>query len=190
MRSVLFIDSGFKTIPYTPAERPDGSVCHGFKALKGAPLAEVEAIPEADLPALREALIRINAPATSFFTVGCEKQLNKAADGFWMKGYVEFAVNFAEIARDATWCFHVFFHFNRFLQENKTELPVHVAFEIQGCAFRAADNAYGFTLTAWIQTDSLSTGDEALEIWTAALRHLAEFLSTFRLEGSRRIYPV
>ncbi|HEV7766221.1 MAG TPA: hypothetical protein VGQ76_14545 [Thermoanaerobaculia bacterium] len=79
---ILSIRDYCKTIPYAPAER-ENSTCHGFKLLKGASPAEIEQIAEVqDLPCFSEALVRINAADTAFFTIGCEKAINREP-GSW-----------------------------------------------------------------------------------------------------------
>jgi hypothetical protein len=59
--------------------------------LKGK-LHKVASIQEAkDNSALQQVLKIINAAESAFFSVGCERSFNHGPQGFWAKGYIEFA---------------------------------------------------------------------------------------------------
>lgn len=97
-----------KEIPYPGEDRGDGHRNHGFIPLKGRPPGSVQ-IPEAvDEPQLAEALWRLNGPATSVFTVGCEKCYNIRDDEARPIGYVEFALNSIEAVQKRTSYFEAF----------------------------------------------------------------------------------
>jgi hypothetical protein len=99
----LSIKNGGKGIPYGGADedRPDGSRNHGFKRLKSNQ-GEIATVPEASgITALENALVALNAPASPFFTVGCEKAFGKNDSGHWISGYLEFAFNYGELVVDA-----------------------------------------------------------------------------------------
>ena len=185
----LTIDPGFKTIPYTPAVRDGGSVCHGFKPLKGRPGAEAEAIEEArDADCLKRALVDINKAETSFFTVGCEKSWNTEASGFWVKGYIEFAFNFSDLAADATSYFVAFFHFNRLLEQRSYTAPVSFHWELQGACFLDANRSSGFTAAVWIETGVGPSAELVRQVWCGAVDILRDHLCDFQLKGTAPIY--
>ncbi len=186
----LSIVPGFKNIPYTPAVRTEGSVCHGFKPLKGRPAEEAEAIEEAqDVDCLRRALVDINKADTSFFTVGCEKSWNSEEDGFWAKGYIEFAFNCSDLAADAGAYFVAFFHFNRLLEQKSYAAPVRFHWELQGACFLDANRAGGFTAAVWIETGIGPSAEAARQVWCGAVDILRTHLCDFKLEGTAPIYP-
>jgi len=179
----LVIESRSKAIPY-PAELENDRTNQGFEDLKGNP-ETIENIAEIqDCPALRDALIALNEPETQFFTVGCEKSLNEYEGKFWKRGYLEFSFNYAELVRDATSYFMLFFHFNQagpirdFLPKNS----VQFAWELQGCRFRKAEVA-GFTCAVWISTGDYPTAEECERVWTEAVDLLAGFLIRFRISN-------
>jgi len=178
---ILTIKNRIKAIPYIPERRGDGTVNYGFRVLKGR-LDQVSAIPEVhDSEALQYALEKINAEATAFFTVGCEKDLNAAPEGFWARGYIEFAFNASIAASDADRYFRLFFEFNQHLQHARLNLPVQYQFELEGAEFRDAGDAgsRGFTVAVWITTLSFPDGAQAMNIWNRAVVCLADFLSCF-----------
>ncbi|WP_298243238.1 hypothetical protein [uncultured Bradyrhizobium sp.] len=148
----LVIEPRSKAIPY-PADLENDRTNQGFKDLKGNPEV-IETIAEIrDCPALRDALMALNEPETQFFTVGCEKSLNEHERKFWKRGYLEFSFNYAELVRDATPYFVLFFHFNQAapIRDFLPKHSVQFAWELQRCHFRKADVA-GFTCAVWIST--------------------------------------
>jgi len=184
----LRVSEGGKEIPYRPAVRPEGSICHGFKMLKGALEDDIRATDEAsDTECLAEAIVAINHAETAFFTVGCEKAFNTAADGFWAKGYLEFSSNYVEIVVDAANYFPLFFHFNKFLSQRGYSDPVLFDWELLGATFVDA-KVKGFTVTVWIQTATLSTEDEVKAAWCRAVALLAEYLCGQSYHADTPIY--
>lgn len=186
---ILSIDPGFKTIPYSPAERPEGSTCHGFKLLKGKPDADARAIVEvSDLPCLADAVVAINLPETSFFTVGCEKAFNQEGDSFWMRGYIEFCFDYVNLAGDAAAYFVAFFHFSEFVRERGFNEPVQFHWELQSCSFLDAEREMGFACTVWITTANGPSEPVVRTAWCSAVTLLAEYLRGLSMHGARRIY--
>ena len=177
MKLVLVIEQGSKAIPY-PADLNDGRTNQGFKDLKGNTGA-IQAIAEIqDCPALRDALVAINAPETPFFTVGCEKVLNEDEGQFWKKGFLEFAFNYAEMVSDATHYFPLFFHFNQAapLRDFLPKHSVQFCWELQQCRFNKI-GASGFTCCVWITTGNFSTTAECEAVWDEAVYHVAGYLA-------------
>jgi hypothetical protein len=187
--NLLTIRQEFKQIPYQGAVREEGSICHGFKLLKWASSDDARAIPEAsDIQCLQDALVTINAPATAFFTVGCEKALNKTERGFWAKGYLEFAFNFREFAEDAQWYFKLFFDFTALIAERKYEEPIQFFWELDGANFTRA-NFIGYSAAVWFTTDVLNSAEEAKDVWCSGVRLFAEFLAGTPAQGNQMVFP-
>ena len=176
-----------KTIPYQSGTRPDGSTNYGFKPLKGS-LGEITSIPEAqDLFAIREALEVINHPDTALFSIGCEKAFNQSPDGFWVKGFIEFAFNHPELALDASSYFKLFFEFNHLVWEKQLDLPLQYHFELEGAHFQTVDT-HGYTACVWLTTLSLPTENEAKDVWCLGLGFLADFLRQIPRQPLPTIY--
>lgn len=170
----------WKGIPY-PASLHGANSNHGFKALKGRPESEIRDVPEArKLPELQDALVRLNAVDSPYFTVGCEKSFNEEANGkYWARGYLEFAANYYEMASEAQNYFAAFFHFDKFLYESqyykKFNKKVMYFWEIEGAKFTSIDRD-GFTASVWISTGILQDADEVKSLWCEALTFLVDFL--------------
>ena len=174
---ILTLKNRCKTIPYIPQRREDGTVDHGFRILKGRP-EEVMSIPEVeDSEPLRYALATINQEETAFFTVGCEKDLNHAPEGFWARGYMEFSFNHAAAAASAEHYFGVFFQFNRHVWASGFDIPVQYHFEIEEADFQKIGRR-GFTVAVWVTTLCLPAAAEALATWGRAVAFLADFLAS------------
>jgi hypothetical protein len=186
---ILSIRDYCKTIPYTPAEREE-STCHGFTPLKGAPREQIAAIPEVqDLPCLREALVTINAPQTSFFTIGCEKAFNPTSENWWAKGYLEFAYNDRKYAIDAQWYFKAFFDFTHYIWQREFDAPVQFHWELNGAQFMAASFT-GYSVMLWVQTAELASENDVKQLWCAAVSLLAEYLAQITAPVDNPIYKV
>jgi hypothetical protein len=173
----LSIRNGGKGVPYGGADedRPDGARNYGFKPLKSNP-AEITLIPEAQgIPALKNALIVLNAENSPFFTIGCEKASGKKDSGYWMNGYLEFAFNYKELVADAKFYFNLFYLFNQWYWNQRPQIGVQYNFELYGAMFLAA-NVSGFTITAWISAGSYLTEELAQIAWEGALDGLITFL--------------
>ena len=173
----LSIRNGGKGVPYGGADedRPDGSRNYGFKPLKSNP-AEIASIREAQgIPALKNALVVLNAENSPFFTIGCEKASGKNDSGYWMNGYLEFAFNYGELVADASFCFKLFFLFNQWYWNQRPQIGVQYNFELYGATFLAA-NVSGFTITVWISAGTYPTEELAQTAWEGALDVLTTFL--------------
>ena len=173
----LSIKNGGKGIPYGGGseDRPDGSRNHGFKPLKSNS-AEIAGIPEAqNMTALKNALIALNAADSPFLTVGCEKAFGENDSGHWIRGYLEFAFNYAELIADAAFYFKLFFLFNQWYCQQKQPVGVQYNFELEGATFLAS-NVSGFTISVWISAGTYPTKEFARATWEEALETLVTFL--------------
>jgi hypothetical protein len=180
----LTIQNRIKGIPYGAVDGPEGSTNHGYKRLKGNPFLAAS-IPEAQEPeALKQSLMRISAPETAFFTIGCEKSCNPEEKGFWIRGYLELAFNFVELVSDAQNYFKLFYDFNRVAAGSPG-----VIFEFQLEAADFADGpAQGFSLTLWITT-SVMSAEDAWREWSNALLRFVDFIEPLRVaSGFTPIY--
>ncbi len=176
----LSVKESLKGIPYGRAERPD-STNHGFKMLRGTPNASA-LIPEAaDCDALRRAIDELNAANSPFLTVGCEKMCAKSERGWWMNGYLEFALNSRNAVGDAQNYFPLFFHFTCWMWQQQQTLPVSYVFELEPAHFIDA-NVDGFTVSVWVSLMShFGSEGVARESWGAALNTLVTFLTKANL---------
>jgi len=171
----LSIKKGGKVIPYPRSEnRDDGSKNHGFKPLREN-LNEIDNIPEAqDIPALKNALIGLNAEESLFFTVGCEKAFIKNGAGHALSGYLEFAFNYSELAKEPQSYFKLFYAFNLWYWKRKQE-AARYQFELESAHFLKAKTD-GFTMSVWITIAASSTTESAQKTWESALNTLVKFL--------------
>ncbi len=173
-----------------PADRPNGDRCHAFAALKGVSRERISAVAEVvDSEPLRSALVLINERGTPFFTIGCEKDITEEDAGWRMGGYIEFAFNYPELARDAASYFPVYFHFDRVLKEQDLSVPVQFQWELARAKFLDASGAVGYTAIVWVRTGNAPSRDELLEVWAAAVDVFAHFLATYPTHGQQAIYP-
>ena len=133
---ILTVKNRAKALPYIAENRTDGTVNHGFRLLKGRK-EDVMLIPEAcDSNALQYALTIINDSSTAFITVGCEKDLNNSPQGFWQRGYIEFAFNNPAAVGNAGHYFNIFHEFNKEIWESGFDRPLQYQFELEGAEFR------------------------------------------------------
>lgn len=176
---ILSIRNHFKAVPYPGSgPRADGHENYACKIIKGH-TSDVDLIPEVqDSAALRNAVIALNDRATPFLTIGCEKSCNQDKSGFWMRGFLEFAFNYAVLIRDAQSYFKLFFDFTHWFWEQPKEAVVEYHFQLEGAQFIDIP-AHGFSVTAWITTLTLPTEDEAKKAWAWALDMLVKFLANF-----------
>ncbi|MBR1302175.1 hypothetical protein [Bradyrhizobium sp. AUGA SZCCT0042] len=184
MKLMLTIEQRSKHVPY-PADFSHGqSQNHGFRTLK-SDLGAIEAIPEVgDCPTFREALLAINGPDTPFFSVGCEKSLNRNKGMWSKKGYLEFAFNCADRIGDAASYFPIFFHFNRSkaTSEFLSRHPVQICWELQPAYFVKIAKS-GFTCCVWITTTQYSTAAKCESIWNEAVLLTALYAAAVRLRS-------
>jgi hypothetical protein len=167
-----------KGIPYGGGDRPDGSINHGYKRLKGQ-IDLAASIPEAqDMEALKSALVRLNDRKTAFFTVGCEKSCDKYEGGFSTGGYIELAFNYVELAMNAQWYFKIFFDFTKLINGSESQASrTRYIFELAPAHFLDGP-ADGFTLTVWIKTSLFTTREESLSAWGQSLSLLVQLLES------------
>jgi hypothetical protein len=177
---ILTIRNHYKGIPYPGSgPRSDGSENYGCKIIKGRP-GDVDLIPEVrDNASLRNAVKALNDCATPFLTLGCEKSCNRAnvGSGYWMKGYLELALNYAHAIANAQNYFKLFFDFNHWFWEQPKQTGVQYDFQLEGAQFIEA-GVQGFSLALWISTLVLPTEEEAKNAWARALDTVVEFLGT------------
>jgi hypothetical protein len=184
---ILTLKNRCKTIPYISQTREDGTVNHGFRILKGRQEDVPSILEVQDSEALRYALSKINETNTAFFTVGCEKDLNHAPEGYWARGYLEFSINSVPEAADADHYFRIFSRFNRHVWESSFDAPVQYHFELEEADFRESGTR-GFTAAVWVTTLCFPVAPEALTTWNEAVVFLADFLSSFKQGAEPGIY--
>jgi hypothetical protein len=177
---IFSIRNHYKAVPYPGSgPRPDGSENHGCKIIKGR-VADVDLIPEVlDNSALKNAVIALNDRATPFLTIGCEKSCNKAkvGDGYWMRGFLELAFNYAPVMADAQNYFKVFFDFTHWFWDQPKAAIIEYEFQLEGAQF-LEKGVQGFSLVLWINTLVLPTEEEAKKAWGWGLDTFVKFLMT------------
>ena len=171
----LRIKDHTKVFPYFPVDRQDGHPNHGFKDVKGR-VDEALKIAEVldDIP-MQEAVARIADNNTAFFTMGCEKSFNKDETGYWARGYLEFAYNYAQLMADAASYFPLFFHFNESLKKQEFIDPIRFEWELEGNVFRESDFG-AFSAAVWITTIVCPTEEEVRLLWAKAWKALTDHL--------------
>lgn len=174
---ILSVKDRTTAIPYPAADRED-SPHQGFVPIKGQPdaAAAIPAVQESE--ALKQALVKINGSNTPFFTVACRQVLNCHAERFWVRGYLEFALNYVELAKDSPNYFLLFEQFSRYVQQANFDIPVDFNFELQGTRFSDA-KADGHTACVWITTAEFPSEEGALKTWNQSVGFLADFLGSF-----------
>lgn len=183
---VLSIKNSPTAIPYPASDRGD-TPHQGFKPLKGRPkdVAAIPAVQESE--ALKLALAKINDSSTPFFTVACKKVLNNRAGKFWTRGYLEFAINYPELALESPNYYLLFEQFNRHVHDANLDLPVDFNFELQPTEFRGK-KASGYTACVWITTAEFPNDEGAHKIWNMSVSFLADFLKSFEKPDLPAIY--
>lgn len=175
------------TIPYPAAEREEAPH-DGFIVLKGKSeeAGSVSAAQESE--AVRLALIRINGSSTPFFTVACRKVLNNQGGTFWTRGYIEFALNYEEVAKDSPNYFLLFEQFAHHVKTGRFDVPVDFNFELRPAQFDAT-GATGHTACVWITTSEFPAEEGADKAWNQSINFLSEFLGSFEKLELPEIYP-
>jgi hypothetical protein len=176
---LLTINERPKPVPYHSVVREDG-INHGFINVKGQPEAAAAIAEVQDDEASRDALVRINARQTAFFTIGCEKSFNQDGATFWTRGFLEFAFNYCALVEDAGNYFPVFFHFNERLKKLMFPHRVHFEWQLEGNRFTDAE-CNGYSVVAWITTENFATDEESRSAWRDSVRFLADHLTDWRL---------
>jgi len=183
---ILSVKNQPHLIPYPPATG-ENSGHPGFVPLKGKPEA-VEAIPAVhESEALKQALVKINGSNTPFITVACKQVLNNHAGRFWTRGYLEFALNYVELAKDSPNYFLLFEQFTKYVIDSKFNIPVDFNFELHAATFSKAA-AEGHTACVWITTAEFPNEDGALKTWNQSIGFLAEFLGCYEKLDLPAIY--
>lgn len=171
---ILSLGDRTKSIP-SPSAACDSP---GFILLKGR-IDAVPTIPETEgCDALKRALATINDGATPFFTAGCGKSFNSDQDGHWARGYIAFAFNYLELAKDSPNYYLLFEQFNAFIKEAKFNLPVDFNFEIRRAEFTAVPAA-GHLARVWITTSAFPAMELAQKLWNQSVGFLADFLGSY-----------
>jgi hypothetical protein len=186
----LTIGHGGKGVPYGGMHgeaRDDGTSNHGFKNLKGRPhlLSEIPEIQND--PALHELVRVINEPENGLVSVGCAGWPVSEDQGHRWSGYIEFAINSAEMIEDARSYFWFFFHFDRMLHNNQFDQMVNYNWELEGANFHPA-RADGFTCTIWINLPYVETAEAAFDAWQMALDPLIPLLGGYPVQEGRPLF--
>lgn len=183
---MLTINQQSKAIPYPAASHAD-SQNFGFRVLKGKP-DKIENVQEAkDSKCIQEILRILNTAESPFFSVGCEKSFNQGPDGFWAKGYIEFAFNYGKAISDATHYFSLFFHFSREASEYLAQHDIQFWWELQPANFITA-KCTGFSCCVWITTRNFSSAVKAKIEWESAVALLSTFLRAVKQLDAEPIY--
>jgi hypothetical protein len=183
---MLTINQQSKIIPY-PATNNVDSQNYGFRVLKGN-LDKIQYIQEAkDSKCIQEILRTLNSTDSSFFSVGCEKSYNEDRDGFWVKGYIEYAFNYRKLIIDATHYFPLFFHFNKQVSVLLSQHKLQYWWDLQPANFLAA-KCDGFSCCIWVTTGSFLGMAEAKDEWEFAVEQLSTFFKTVKQPNFEPIY--
>ena len=172
---VLTINQHFKTVPYLGATN-EGSVNYGFQNVRGTLRRRRKIAKVQDDEALRDAIVRINAPATAFFTIGCAKFLDQDGAEYWGRGFIEFAFNSCPLVQDAQNYFPVFFHFNNRLLKDGFSYRVHFEWQLEKNPFKTG-NCEGFSVVLWITTETFATDEASRAAWKDAVKIVTDHLS-------------
>jgi hypothetical protein len=159
----------------------------GFKNLKGRP-DRLQEVPELeDTSGLYELVELINRPENGLVSIGCAGWDMSDANGHRWGGYVEFAINSAELVQDAQSYFPIFFHFDRMLHESAFDETVNYHWELEPAHFSPA-NVEGFTCAVHVYTPPAASVAEAKGAWQAALGPLTSFLRGFSSRGGTPLF--
>jgi hypothetical protein len=180
----LTIGHGGKGIPYggyhNGEMNDDGTAKNrGFKNLKGRPHL-LERVPElSENPGLYELVAAINQPETGLVSVGCAgwDKSNVGGEGHRWEGYIEFAVNTAELVADPHSYFALFFAFDRHLRASGFDQPVNYHWELERADF-SPTKVSGFTCCIRVMTPFAESLEEAKETWQQALKPLVPILGS------------
>jgi len=185
-RIYLTVEQQSKSIPY-PARSGADFQTFAFRPMKGKP-EKVDSIKEAQgHPALIEILKTLNAKESPFFSVGCEKHIEKKSAPYWVRGFVEFSYNHVELVSDASSYFPLFYHFNRISQEFLKTNLVTYWFGLNPATFTKVESP-GFSCCVYITTADFQTEEEAYSSWSSGLSHLSEYLATQESFDLKPIY--
>jgi len=171
---MLTINQKSKSIPYPAASHPN-SQNYGFHVLKGK-LNKCEKVQEAsDNASIINILKILNRNESPFFSVGCEKSYNHDREGYWVKGYVEFAFNYENLVSDAARYFPLFFHFSKYIHEFISRNNVQFWWDLQPANFEKVP-CMGFSACIWITTGLFPTALQAKEVWEQSVDMLSAYL--------------
>ena len=174
---ILSLSDSTSAIPYPAVDRGDSSH-EGFVPLRGNvdALSAIEGAIES--AALKQALERINGSSTPFFTVACRKVLNQADGRFWTRGYLEFALNYLEVAKDSPNYYLLYEQFARHVNSAGFDVPVDFNFELRRAVFSSVAEE-GHTACVWITTAEFPSEEGAEKAWNQSVAFLSEFLGSF-----------
>lgn len=179
----LTISHHVKGIPYGGYRNgelnDDGTAKNcGFKNLKGRPELLHEVPELLDNWALYELAEAINKPENGLVSVGCAGWDMSDDNGHRWHGYIEFAINSAEMIADSKCYFPLFFHFDRMLHNEDFNQRVNYNWELAGAHFAPA-NVDGFTCAVNVYTPYASSIEDAKEAWQQAIVPLIVFLGGY-----------
>ncbi|MEM1252737.1 MAG: hypothetical protein AAGI69_09905 [Cyanobacteria bacterium P01_H01_bin.21] len=172
-----------KSIPYPE----NGESNHGFKNLKLSPDL-IDSIPELSLDTGLKSLVKsLNAQESSFFSVGCFSRMRQTLHGIRHHGYVEFAWNCTTCVQDAIHYFSLFFHFDKYLRNEKFNHSVKLDWIIEEVRFCDV-GICGFCCAIFIDTAPCKLTTEAVIAWQISLKTIQLFLNTIPRSSSDVIY--
>ena len=174
--ALLSLNNHTKIIPPGSSDKP--AAPSRFRLLKGRPEAAAGIAGAEASGALKDALVKINADTTPFFTTGCGRSCNGQTGGFWTRGYIDFAFNYIEIAKDSPNYFLLFEQFNRHILESAFDVPVEFNFQLEAAHFEKIA-AVGYTTCVWITTAEFPSPDESQKAWNQGICFLKDFLCSF-----------
>ena len=178
-----------KGVPYggRGAVQEDGTANYGFKNLKGRPHL-LSDIPELqDHPSLYALIEAINRPENGLVSVGCAAWDFSDEDGFRWSGYIEFAINSAEMVEDARSYFPLFFRFDELLHDSGFDQKVNYNWELAPAHFSPA-MVDGFTCTIWVYTPYFPSPAEAKDAWDNALGPVVQFLGGYPRQRGQPLF--
>ncbi|MEM9087525.1 MAG: hypothetical protein AAGC93_02160 [Cyanobacteria bacterium P01_F01_bin.53] len=185
----LTISPYARAIPYAADRiaKPTPQTNYGFKNLKIKP-SLIETIPELVDDSPLQALVKsINKGETCFFTVGCFSERTQTDEGYRRQGYLAFAWNCTSCIQDAINYFALYFHFEKSLKEKGFNQPVRFRWILQETAFSDV-KIDGFACAIHIETRSLSSVEQAEQVWQLSLRMIESYLETVKTQSSTLIY--
>lgn len=164
-----------KTLPYPAAERDD-SQNHGFLSLKGHPERLIQ-IPEAQAyPGLAQALERLNASDTAFYTAGCDYSLNTEDDGrCWAKGYLDCVFVDPRRAGNCHAYFDLFRSFDAYLRGQEYHDSIDFHWELEQVDF-IEEGYSGWSLCLWVTTEFCDASAACQVNWVAAVELFCCFM--------------
>lgn len=170
-----------------PDSKNSSDINYGFKNLKIKP-SLIDTIPELNDDASLKALVTtLNARKSCFFTTSCSSKLSQTAEGYRRQGYVELAWNCTQCVQDAINYFALYFHFNKSLLVQGFNQPVQLKWIIEEASFSAVE-VHGFSCFVCVRTRSLSSAEQANQVWQLSLKVIQSYMETVETNQANPIY--